>query len=308
MKYKNLKLLLVLLVVFLTTGCTEFLKDEDNKQVTNEITGQQITKNIICQPTDKNNIKIYNEYDVNIEKLPECKDLNITSDEYESLWTSFFVQPLSFLLLKVGGIVSNYGLSIVLVALLIRLIMFPITQKTAMQSELIKKAKPELQKLEKTYENKKSQEDQMRKTQEMMAIYKKHKINPITGCLFALIQLPLFIGFYEAIQRTPAIYEDKLLGLQLGTAPSMGISSDTWFMYILIVVLVSASTFISLKLNSASTNSEINLKSLPLIMTIMITVFGIFMPSGLALYWITSNIFTLLQNLLVKRRKGNENV
>ena len=94
-----------------------------------------------------------------------------------------------------------------------------------MQSELIKKAQPELAKIEKKDENKNTVEDQNRKAQEMMLIYQKYKINPVSGCLLAFIQIPLLFAFYEAINRTPAIFEDKFLLYNLGTTPWVGIKN-----------------------------------------------------------------------------------
>lgn len=79
--------------------------------------------------------------------------------------------------------------------------MYPITKKSAMQSENLKKAQNDLQKLEKKYAGKQDQESMMQKSQEMMLIYKKYNINPMSGCIFALIQIPLFFAFYEAMNR-----------------------------------------------------------------------------------------------------------
>ena len=207
---KKRKIAILLLCLFLLTGCTKMLKDGDNKVVKNEQTGQTITENVICKPTNKETLKIYEEYEVDIEKLPACENFNPLKN-YEGLWTSVFVKPLAWLIIKVGSIVKNYGLALILTCLLIRLLLYPLTKKTAMQSELIKKAQPELAKLEKKYENKTTAEDQNRKAQEMMLIYQKYKINPLSGCLLSFVQLPLLFAFYEAINRTPAIFEDKFL-------------------------------------------------------------------------------------------------
>ena len=175
---KKRKILVLLLCLFCLTGCTKMLKDEENQVVRNEETGQTITENVICRPTDKSTLEIYKEYEVDIEKLPKCENFTPLTN-YEGLWTSVFVKPLAWLIIKVGNIVKNYGLALIITCLLIRLILYPITKKTAMQSELIKKAQPELTKLEKKYENKTSTEDQNKKAQEMMMIYQKNKINPV---------------------------------------------------------------------------------------------------------------------------------
>ena len=302
-KKNKFKIILVLLLLLLTTGCTTTLTDKNNKPVKNEITGQNLTKNIICQPTDENIIKTYKENGVDIDKLPECTEFKVNSGKYESLWTSFFIKPLSFILLLVGKTVGNYAISVIILSLIIRLIAYPVTRKTALQSELIKKAQPELDRLQKKYKDKTDQESLMKQNQEMLLIYKKYNINPLSGCLFSFLQLPLFIAFFEAIQRTPAIFEDKFLTLQLGTTPSVGIGTSSWYAYVLLVILIGVTTYYSFKMNSTGNMADPNMKSMPIMMTVMIIITSIFMPSGLGIYWITSNLFTIVQNILVKRSK-----
>ena len=216
---KSKKILIIAACFLLLTGCTKTLKDEDNKAITNKSTGQSITENIICKPTDKEVLKIYKDNKVKISKLPDCEEFNPLSN-YEGLWTSLFVKPLAWVILKIGAALKSYGSSIILTCLLIRLLLMPITKKTAMQSELIKKDQPELDKLEKKYKGKENdQEAQAKKAQEMMMIYQKYQINPISGCLLSFIQIPLLFAFLEAINRTPALFENDFLVFQMGTTP-----------------------------------------------------------------------------------------
>jgi len=305
MKKSKIKIILILLIVLLTTGCTKQLTDSKNKPVKNETTGQTLTQNILCRPTNKETINIYKKYKVNIDKLPECKDFKVTSGKYEGLWTTFFVKPLAFILLKLGEVVKNYGISVIIISLIIRLIAFPLTKKTILQSEIMKKAQPEINRIQKKYENKKDQESMIKQNQEIMAVYKKYNISPMSGCLFAFIQLPIFIAFFEALQRTPVIFEDMFLGLQLGTTPVIGFSTTTFYSYIILIVLIAASTYYSFKLSTASagTMDEQTMKMMPMMMTGMIVVTALFMPTGLGIYWITSNVFTMVQNMLVKRSR-----
>ena len=209
MKKQKIKIILILLILLLTTGCTKTLTDSKNKPVKDNVTGQSLTQNILCKPTNKNTIKIYEKNKVKVEKLPDCDNFKVNSGKYEGLWTSIFVKPLAFVLLKLGKLVGNYAVSLIIISLLIRLIAFPFTKKTAMQSELMKKAQPELTKIQNKYKDKQDQESLMRQSQEMMMVYKKYNISPMSGCLFSMIQLPLFIAFFEAVQRTPAIFEGK---------------------------------------------------------------------------------------------------
>jgi len=304
MKNKK-KILLLVLSIFLLTGCTKTLKNEENQIVKNETTGQSVTKNIICQPTDEEMIKIYEDNKVDISKLPTCEKFTPIT-KYEGLWTSFFVKPLAWVILKIGQLVNSNGLAIILSCLLIRIALIPVTKKTAMQSENMKKAQPEIEKLEKKYVNKTSQEDQTRKAQEMMLIYQKHNINPISGCLLAIIQLPLLFAFLEAIQRTPAIFENNFLVFQMGTTVPKGIASGNYW-YILLIILILGTTYLSfsktLKDQSMSGAQGNQMKYTVYFMLAMIAIASFSLPTALGLYWIASSGFTILQNLWVERKK-----
>lgn len=306
MKKKNniLKLFVILFLLVSLTGCTKILKNSDGKAVTNKLTGQSLTQNILCQPTDKEIIKIYKKNDINIEKLPKCEELDIFSGDYDGLWTTIFVKPLAFVIIKLGTLFKNYGLAIILITLIIRLIMYPITKKTAMQSENMKKAKPELDYLEKKYKNKQDSDSMMLKSQEMMSIYKKYNINPMAGCLFSFIQIPLFFAFYEALNRLPAVFEGNFIGFKMGMSPMTGILNGN-YQYITIIILVILATYLSFKLNSTASMSkeqEQQMKLMTNMMLIFIAIASINISTGIAIYWITNNTFTIIQNLIVKRR------
>ena len=243
MKKKKLILIMMLCAITLSaTGCTTLLKDEKGKAVQNPVTGQNLPKNILCRPESKKTIEVYEDNKIELNKLPKCSEFVPASGGYEGIWTTIFVKPLAWIIIQIGKIVKNYGLAVILITLLIRMIMFPLTQKSAVQSENLKLAKPELDKLEKKYKNRQDQEAMMQKSQEMLVIYKKYKINPMAGCLYAFIQLPLFLAFYEALNRLPLIFEGSFLGLHLGMTPLTGITSGRIY-YIIIVILVGLVTY-----------------------------------------------------------------
>lgn len=301
-KNKFKKILIVIMLVFVLTGCTTQLTDKDNKAVTNKETGQTLTKNILCQPEDKETRELYTKNGVKIDELPKCENFSIGSGGYEGIWTSIIVKPLAWVIIQFGNLVKYYGLGLILTSLLIRLIAFPLTKKTAMQSELMNDAKPELDKLEKKYAGKTDEQSMIKKSNEMALIYKKYHINPISGCLFAFIQIPLFIGFLEAINRVPAIFEENFLGMQLGTTPMTGLTHGN-FIYIILTLLVGITTYFSLKLNSASNPDNDQMKMMQRVMFFIILITSFFMTSALNIYWVTTNLFTVIQNLLVKIKK-----
>ncbi len=299
---KNRKLIILFILLVFTTGCTTTLVDKNKQPVKNPETGQALTENILCKPKDKKTIETYEKNGVKLEKLPECEEFTVTSGKYEGLWTNFLIKPLAFVILFFGKSIGSFAVALILVSLLIRLIAYPVTKKTALQSELLKKANPELERLKKKYEGKTDQESMMKQSQEMMLIYKKYNINPMSGCLFSFLQLPILIAFYEAINRVPAIFEESFLGLQLGTTPAVGFGTSTILVYFILVILIGGTTFYSFKLN-ATAEMDSSMKMMPIFMTVLITFTGLFIPSALGIYWVTSNLFTIFQNILVKRSK-----
>jgi len=301
---KKFKLIAVLLIVVIfTAGCTKTLEDKDGKPVKNPVTGQSLTQNILCKPTDEETIKIYEKYEkkVDIDKLPSCNNYEFNTGKDEGLWTNVFVKPLAWIILTIGNLVKNYGLSLILTSLAIRLVAIPFTKKTAMQSELLAKAKPELDKIEKKYENKQDQESLLKKTQEIGMVYQKYNISPASGCLYAFLQLPIFIAFLEAINRVPAIFEDSIFGFQLGTTPWTAFRTGD-FKYLILIAILGLITYFSFKLNVSSAQNE-QTRMMNKTMVIMIIVMSLFMTTALDIYWLTSNLFTVVQNLLVKRSK-----
>ncbi len=300
------KILLIFMCVLLLTGCTKSMQDDDGKIVRNEKTGQTITENIICKPTDKDIVNIYEENGKKIDNLPKCENFSPIGN-YEGLWTSLFVKPLAWVIIQIGTLLGNYGLALIVACLIIRLLLYPVTKKTAMQSELLKQANPELEKLEKKYRGKTSQEDQTKKAQEMMLIYQKYKINPIGGCLLAFIQLPLLFAFYEAILRTPVIFEEKFLGLELGRTPLNAITGGQ-YIYIILIILILLTTYISFR-KTMQDQSQMaqQMKFTLYFMLVFILIASFTLTTALGIYWITSSVFTILQNYLVERKKDVKN-
>lgn len=299
---KNVKkiLIIIMMTLVLTTGCTKSFRDEDTKKV--------YTENILCKPTDSESLKAYEENkNVKLDSLPSCEDLKVNSGGYEGLWTNIFVKPLAWLIVKVGLLVNNYGLSIILIGIALRLLVFPLSKQTMDMSTNMQKANPELQRLEKKYLNRTDRDSLMAKNQEMLLIYKKYNIKPMSGCLVSLIQLPLFFAFLEAIQRIPAILEEKFIGLDLGTTPWQAITSGSYY-YIIIVILIGLTTYFSFKnagMSSMSEEQAVQTKMMTRMMTVFIVFMSFTLNVGIGIYWISSSAFAIIQNIILKRIKSN---
>ncbi len=305
-KNNKIKIFLLAILVMLSTGCTKYVKD-GNKSVIYEATGQTLTANILCKPVTEDLYNIYKENEDKLtnklDELPDCNNFSVTDIKYVSLWESFFVKPLAWIILKVGELVKNYGVAVMLISVLIRAIMIPLTKKSMAQTENMKKAQPEINRLEKKYANKTDNESLMAKSQETMMIYKKYNINPVSGCLTSFIQLPIFFAFLEAINRVPAIFEGTLFNMNLGMTPMTGFAHGN-YIYIILLLLIIGSTYVTFKFSmqsAGSTEAERQMKMMSTFMIIMISFASLSLPTAQALYWVVNNVFAIIQNLIVKK-------
>lgn len=305
------KILVVVAIILVTlTGCTKTLTDDKNKRVVYEATGQNLTSNILCRPESQDLIDIYKQneerMELKLDELPKCENMKVYEKKsYSGLWVGLFVRPLAWLIINLGKFIGNYGISVMLIGLAIRLILMPMSAKTAKQQENMKNAQPEIERLEKKYANKTDQESMMKKSQETLAIYQKYNINPISSCLVSFIQLPLFFAFLEAINRVPAIFENHFWKFQLGTTPLVGIQSGNYY-YIILLVLIIVFTILSFKqsMGSMSGNPEQvkTTKYMLIFMTVFIGIASFQLPSAIALYWVVVNAFNVIQMLVLKRK------
>lgn len=308
MKNNKIKLIVLFLMIFLITGCATRLQDENKKAVTNPKTGQNLIENILCQPANQETIDLYVENGVDIESLPKCSEFSSFKGEYEGLWNSVVVKPISHLVLFINTHVNNAGWAIIFTSVIIRLILFPVSLKSAEQSENMKKARPDMERIEKKYANKTDKDAILKKSQELSLIYKKHGISQSAGCLTALIQIPLLFGMIEAIQRLPILYEGQFILMNLGTTFIIGLRSSSFYVYLIFLLLIGATTYFSMKYASkdaAATTEGKMMGNMAPTMTIIILISALFLPTATALYWITSNVFTIGQNMYVERRKNN---
>lgn len=299
------KIIIILLILFSLSGCTKrfnvVIDENKNEQ-------KSYVSNILCKPETKELIEIYKANDkkltIKYEDLPKCSNLKINSGGYEGLWTSLFVKPLAWVIVKVGLVVKNYGLAIMIVGLLLRLLMFPISKKSTNMNVNMQKAQKDLTKLEKKYQGKDDRDSMMAKSQEMMLIYKKYDINPFSSCLFAFLQLPIFFAFLEAVYRVPAFFEKNFLVFNLGTTPLEGIKSGNYWYIILVVLIILATIFSFKNMNMSSSEEQAKqMKMMSTFMIVFISFVSFGLPTSIALYWIVSNGFTVIQNLILKKGK-----
>ncbi|MDL4841128.1 membrane protein insertase YidC [Aquibacillus rhizosphaerae] len=218
--------------------------------------------------------------------------------ETASFFDRYFVLSFTTLIKGVANFFGgNYGLSIVLVTLIIRLVLMPLMLKQSKGSYQMREKmaimKPDLDELQSKYKSKKDSDSQKKKQQEMMQLYQKHNFNPISsmGCLPMIIQFPILIGFYYAIRTTPEIATHSFLWFNLGQAD-------------LVMPFVAAAIyFVQFKVTQLGMDEKQRkqMAFMGLISPLMIGFVSFNAPAALPLYWTVGGVFLIFQQLLSKK-------
>ncbi|SHL23620.1 protein translocase subunit yidC [Shouchella rhizosphaerae] len=206
--------------------------------------------------------------------------------ESEGIWNSFFVYPLSRLIILIAGWVSSYGWAIIVVTVLFRIVLLPLMVKQTKSMKAMQQLQPEMQKLRQKY-SAKDKNTQMQLNTEMQKLFSEHKVNPFAGCLPLLVQMPIFLAIYHAIMRTPNFQGESFAWFVLN-------NPDPYF---ILPVLACILTFIQQKMMMVQDNPQ--MKILLYAMPIMILVVGIFLPAAVILYWVVGNIFMIMQTYFI---------
>jgi YidC/Oxa1 family membrane protein insertase len=233
----------------------------------------------------------------NIEKLDLVIDWG---------WFYFFTKPLFFVIDYLFKLSGNFGIAIVLITIGIRLLFFPLANYSFRSMAKMKALQPEMVRLKEVHK-----EDKMKLQQEMMALYKKEKVNPASGCLPVLIQIPFFFAIYKMLfislemRHQPFFGWIKDLSAQDPTSLFNAFGLIPWdppsFLIIGIwPILMGASMWVQQKLNPAPAD-PIQAKIFaffPLFLTIILASF----PSGLVVYWTVNNILTIAQQWVIMKK------
>ncbi|MDQ7730459.1 membrane protein insertase YidC [Halomonas sp. SpR8] len=215
-------------------------------------------------------------------------NLRLTVD-YGWLW--FIANPLFWLLDHIHDIVGNWGWSIVLLTVLVKTVLFPLSAKAYKSMGRMRKLGPEMQRLKEMYGD-----DRQKMSQEMMKFYQKEKINPLGGCLPIVVQMPVFIALYWML----------LESVELRHAPFIFWIQDLSVKdpYFILPILMGISMFVQQMLNPTPPDpmqAKI-MKMLPIIFTF----FFLWFPAGLVIYWVVNNIISVAQQYYITRKIEND--
>jgi YidC/Oxa1 family membrane protein insertase len=222
----------------------------------------------------------------NLEKV--APGLNLVVDYG---WLYILAAPLFWVLKWIHGIVGNWGWAIIILTILIKLIFYPLNAKAGRSMAQMKVLTPKMEKLKELYG-----EDRQKLNQAMMELYRTEKINPLGGCLPIVVQIPVFIALYWVL----------LASIELRHAPWLGWIQDLSAPdpYFILPVIYAVSMLVQTRLNPQPAD-PVQAKVM-LMMPIMFSVFFLFFPSGLVLYWVVQNLLSILQQWYINRTLERE--
>jgi YidC/Oxa1 family membrane protein insertase len=213
-----------------------------------------------------------------------------------------------------NNVIANYGVVIILLTIIVRLVLTPLTLTQTKSMARMQRLQPQLQELQKKYKD-----DKQKLQQETMAFYKQNNVNPLAGCLPLLLQLPVFFALFQALRLPSQIVTDVigtpylpvyLLGSVknfIANIPNpnfnfLWMDLNARDPYYILVILMVVTMFISTKMTSTDPKQKMITYAMPLL-------FGVIswsMPSGILVYWTTTNIWSIGQQWLVNKyvKKG----
>jgi YidC/Oxa1 family membrane protein insertase len=217
-----------------------------------------------------------------LEEISPGLDLSV---DYGFLW--WIAQPLFWLLVKIHGLVGNWGWSIILITIVVKALFFQLNAKAYLSMANMRRMQPKMMEIKERYAN-----DRQKQSVEMMNLYKKEKINPMGGCLPILVQMPVFIALYWVL----------LESVELRQAPWILWIHDLSQMdpYYILPLLMGASMWIQQKLNPQPPD-PMQAKMMQW-MPVLFTFFFLWFPSGLVLYWVVNNVLSIVQQWVITKR------
>ena len=206
-------------------------------------------------------------------------------------WLNVLAVPLFVFLKWIHSLVGNWGWAIIILTIIIKLVFYPLNAKAGRSMAQMKVLTPKMEKLKQLYGD-----DRQKLNQAMMELYKTEKINPLGGCLPILVQIPVFIALYWVL----------LGSIELRHAPWLGWIHDLSAPdpYFVLPVIYAVSMFVQTKLNPAPADPV--QARVMLVMPIMFSVFFLFFPAGLVLYWVVQNLLSILQQWHINRTLERE--
>ncbi|MGO4110302.1 YidC/Oxa1 family membrane protein insertase [Paenibacillus lupini] len=187
---------------------------------------------------------------------------------------------------------GSYGLAILLITVIVRTAILPLTLKQYRSSKAMQAIQPQMAEIKK-----KHKDNPQKQQEETMKLFQANKVNPMAGCLPLIVQMPVFMALYNSIYRNPEVRTHEFLGLQLG-------EPGPWYF---LPLIAAATTFVQSKMmQKQQTQAMPGMGAMLMIFPVLIFVMALNFPSALPLYWIFSNIYTIVQNYFLYVRSSNK--
>lgn len=207
-------------------------------------------------------------------------------EESLNLTLEMLAQPMLSMLRWFQSYFNNWGVAIILLTLVVRIVLFPLTYKGMVNMKRMQKLQPKMKTLREKYKK-----DKERLNKEMMLMYKKYKMNPLGGCLPIAFQIPIFFALYSALLGAIELRHTSFIWWITDLSAMDGL-------YIL-PLLMGGSMFLQMRLSPSSPDPT--QAKIMMFMPLVFTMFMFQFPSGLVLYWFTSNLLSILQQLIINR-------
>ncbi|MCI5725375.1 MAG: YidC/Oxa1 family membrane protein insertase [Fusobacterium gastrosuis] len=195
------------------------------------------------------------------------------------------VSFIEFLLKSVDNVVGNFGLSIIIVTIIIKILLLPLTIKQDKSMKAMKKLQPQLDEIKKKYAN-----DKQMLNIKTMELYKENKVNPAGGCLPILIQLPILWALFGVLRGGIVPVDSTFLWMKLA-------EPDQFY---ILPLLNGAISFVQQKLMGTSDNPQ--MKNMMYMFPIMMIFISYKMPAGLQIYWLTSSLAAVVQQYFIMKK------
>jgi YidC/Oxa1 family membrane protein insertase len=205
-------------------------------------------------------------------------------------WFGILAKPMFWLLRQFYTITRNYGIAIILLTIVVRILLFYPSLKSATAMEEMKKIQPQLMAIREKYKK-----DPARVNQEMMKLYKEHKVNPLGGCLPMLLQLPFFVALYNVLSVSIELRQSPFISFWIKDL-------SVYDPFYILPVLMGVSMIFTMKMTS--TTADPQQAKIMMFMNIAFIFLFAWLPSGLLLYITLSNVLSIVQQLYVRRLLG----
>ena len=216
-------------------------------------------------------------------------------------WFDALARPALHLLRFLHRISGNYGVAIILVSVLQKIILHPLTAKSLRSMQAMKSLQPKIAAISERNKN-----NAQKKQQEVMALYKKHGVNPLGGCLPMLIQIPIFVALYNALSSSVEMWRAPFLWIKDLSLPDALFAINVWglkdYPFNLLALLMGVTMFFQQKMSPPSTSDPQQAKLMLYMMPTMFTFMFWTFPSGLVLYWLVNNVLQMGQQYWLQKQ------